>query len=94
MIQDYINGLPVEITEYALEKYQYRFPRSKKRRIRKKWAKRDINYKSRPGAYIIEKPFGFLGPELKVLKQKVLICHPLVFEVLKKKIDKRNRNGP
>jgi len=78
-----IMGMPVMISGYALESYQYRFPKSKKKRIRKKWAKRDINFKSRPGAYIVDKEFGF---DSIARKQKILICHPLVLETIKERL--------
>lgn len=42
---------------------QFRFPRSKKRRIRNKWAARRENWKETPTAY---------------LANGVLYCHPLI----------------
>jgi len=50
---------------HMVETYQYRFPRSKKRRIKNKWKKRPINFKTRP-----RKDFLQLGNKL--------ICHPVM----------------
>lgn len=38
-------------TPLAVERKQYRFPRSKKKRIRNKWAKREQNYRYIPRIY-------------------------------------------
>ena len=38
-----LGGIPVYVSENLVE--QYRFPRTKKRRIRNKWAKRPINFR-------------------------------------------------
>jgi hypothetical protein len=38
------NGVPIYINDGSIERVQVRFPRSKKRRIRKKWAQRDENF--------------------------------------------------
>ena len=35
-----------------VDRYQFRFPRSKKRRIRKKWAKRAKNFRSTPQPFV------------------------------------------
>ena len=36
---------------------QFRFPRSKKKRIRNKWAKRDRNYRWEPHGYMVDDKF-------------------------------------
>jgi hypothetical protein len=38
-------------TLFAVERKQVRFPRSKKKRIRNKWAKREENYRVSPRIY-------------------------------------------
>jgi hypothetical protein len=50
------------------ERYQWRFPTTKKRRIRKKWAGRPANFRTRPTAYQ-------MGGKL--------ICHPVIAENLR-----------
>ena len=51
------------------ENKQFRFPRSKKRRIREKWAKNDKNYRVIPKIYRIG---------------DVIYCHSIFYEELKK----------
>lgn len=41
-------GIPVVLNPFLIEWKQYRFPRSKKKRIRAKWAKRQENYRMVP----------------------------------------------
>ena len=55
-----------------IERQQVRFPRSKKRRIRKKWANREINYRTNnvPTAYRMGKD---------------ILAHPAIVEQLKRK---------
>jgi hypothetical protein len=67
-------GIRVVVSEAAMQKTQFRFPRSKRKRIRKKWAKRDCNYKYTPGAYMIE--------------GNMLVCHPVVHAQLVKRFSR------
>lgn len=58
---------------------QYRFPRTKKRRIRKKWRQDPRNWKPDPRAYIYKEPtlasvFG--RPDSEGNRPKRLVCHP------------------
>ena len=62
------NGMPVNVTPTAIHRRQFRFPRSKKKRIRKKFAKNQDNYKSTPGAYMMMGRF---------------IVHPAIYEKMK-----------
>jgi len=62
-----LSGLPVYISENVVE--QFRFPRTKKRRIRNKWSKRSINFRPARRAYQ-----GFDG----------LYVHPVMWERLGK----------
>lgn len=43
-----VSGLRIITNPYMADRVQVRVPRSKKRRIRKKWAKRPENYKIVP----------------------------------------------
>jgi len=54
-------GLPRIIEDHRLTE-QYRFPRSRKRRIRKKWARRSENHRASSKAYLL--PDG------------TVVCHP------------------
>lgn len=50
-----INGIPVYMNDHICiknEMRQYRFPKSKKRRIRKKWSKREINFRPQEVHYV------------------------------------------
>ena len=44
-------GFNIIESVWLTERKQWRFPRSKKRRIRKKWAKDEKNFKYEPKAY-------------------------------------------
>lgn len=45
---DSFGGIRLYANQHLVERRQVRFPRSKKRRIRKKWAKRASNWAVRP----------------------------------------------
>ena len=46
-----INGINIIKSELCIKRFQFRFPRSKKSRIRKKWSKDEKNYKQVPTIY-------------------------------------------
>jgi hypothetical protein len=70
-----IGGLGIPVIERDslcyTENYQYKFPRSKKKRIRKKWYKNPFNFKERL-VYII-----------LLVGNNVIYCHPLLSSQLK-----------
>lgn len=43
-----LDGINVTFSELCVEPIQFRFPRSKKKRIRAKWTKNQNNWKDRP----------------------------------------------
>jgi len=47
-----LSGMKVIQSPYATEKRQFRFPRTQKKRIMKKWRKQERNYKHLPCMYI------------------------------------------
>ena len=47
-----------------IEYYQYRFPKSKKVRIRNKWRRRPENYRERDSAVLFDKDTLFVSPSL------------------------------
>jgi len=60
-------GIPVTVVDNAAtvitKREQYRFPHCKKRRIRKKWAKRDENWRYLPPEYrSYQTPNGLVMP--------------------------------
>ena len=63
---------------YALTYQQIRFPRSTKRRIRKKWQRNPRNYGMAPGILMVGEGF---------------ICHPKIFDDLKRIIPGPVLNG-
>lgn len=67
---DSFYGFQIIESQAMVETYQHRFPRSKKKRIRKKWTKRPNNFKTRPRK-------DFLRYENK------FICHPVVARELR-----------
>jgi len=56
---------------HLLSKTQVRFPRSKKKRIRKKWAKQERNFSYRPSKEIY--PMG-----------DTILCHPIMAQKIRK----------
>ena len=67
--QTIYQGTPVFVSQYATQRGQVKFPRSKKRRIRKKWAKQERNYGRTPGIFLLEGR---------------LLVHPEVWKALKR----------
>lgn len=77
-------GMLVHESAEAVIRHQYRFPRSKSRRIRKKWAKVEDNFRGEPGALVLDVGMG-----------KVLIVHPVVLAHLnRQRPDSPYRAGP
>jgi hypothetical protein len=73
-----ISGIPVIVNHLAEEitRKQVCFPRSRRRRIIKKWAKQDRYYTT------IRKPCAYLV-------QGRLICHPTIYDQLQKELDSK-----
>jgi hypothetical protein len=64
-----ILGIDIISSELCVERIQFRFPRSKKSRIRNKWKKNDRNFKRIP----------------KIFKMgDTIIAHPSLIQQLKK----------
>lgn len=61
---DLLGGRRLIVSPHCLLRTQFRFPRSKKKRIRNKWTKREENVRYKPTAY--------LAPE------NTIYCHPLI----------------
>jgi len=68
-----LHGFEVIESKTLVIKYQYRFPKSKRRRIRKKWKKNQNNWRTKP------------DPQVYILNNK-LICHPEMAEKLRKQM--------
>ncbi len=74
-------GMPVITSNYiGTDRIQYRFPKSKKKRIRKKWAKNPQNWKDVPR----------VASEAIINGQKTLVIHPDTLAALEKHISKQN----
>ena len=63
---DAFGGMPVFSSHYVpdgeYETRQFRFPRSKRRRIRKKWSKRPENFRKRlKERFVYQTPFGIFS---------------------------------
>lgn len=69
-------GIPIQISQFAVQRKQFRFPRSKKNRIRKKWIKREANFRSTPCAFQVG---------------GTLIVHPSIYSQLELDIERKNR---
>ena len=68
-------GMDIIENVYLMLRQQFRFPRSKKRRIRKKWTKREgnVRYQPDPNLYILD-------------KQKVTVGHPATLAQLRREV--------
>lgn len=64
-----LGGMDVVVSPYCSTREQVKFPKTKKRRIRKKWAKRSENWVDVPWDYAIQ-----MGGQL--------ICHPVFYDKL------------
>ena len=62
-------------------RYQFRFPRSKKKRIRKKWVKRLQNFKVEPLMCAYK------------LRDGSFICHPVMLNVLRQYLTQEGHVG-
>ena len=69
-----LTGLRVLESHHLTIREQVRFPRSKRRRIRKKWAKRPGNHASRP------------DPSIYKLGEGTLLMHPATAATLLSKL--------
>ena len=68
----YLYGTPLITDPYLSMSVQWRFPRSRKKRIRNKWKKQAYNCKDVPDTtHVYKTPHGFL-------------CHPILADVLLK----------
>lgn len=81
-------GLPVRESELCMTRAQVRFPRSKRRRIQKKWAKQDRNFEEKPAVLVVD--FGYVlggmglgGP----WGGKQIIVHPALMGLLNSAAD-------
>lgn len=75
------DGFEVYESEFLVVRKQTKFPRSKKKRIRKKWAKQDKNWTTTPLPTMIRMGFK-------------LFAHPATIARLKKEINEENRSQP
>lgn len=66
-----ISGMSVYSSVHATQKRQTMFPRSKKKRIQKKWRKDQRNWDERPAAYMVSGK---------------LIAHPAYIQELQKRV--------
>lgn len=71
-------GLPVNVSTLAVTFTQHRFPVSKRRRIRKKWAARSWNKKTVPGIFTVT-----------MNDEKSLLVHPDLMPRLMAQIDRQ-----
>ncbi len=86
VLPHFVSGMPVYESAMAMTRQQYRFPISKGKRIRKKWAKRDKNFKGVPGAFMLPRSAMSWS---STSDEKCLIIHPLLFARLKDQLKKQ-----
>lgn len=76
-------SIPIVTSSYCVESYQWRWPRSKKKRIRKKWAKDPRNWRERPVAYLLN------APNLTVYQPRPrLVAHPAIVALIRERIER------
>jgi len=73
-----IGDTQIYVSSYLVIREQFRFPTSKKRRIRKKWAKRNKNFRQFPDPkmYVLnmkDQRMGYIGHPATVQKLKEMI---------------------
>lgn len=73
-----IYGLPVYYDSDLVDRVQVRFPRSKKRRIRRKWAKQSCNFRHVPQTTIY-------------VARDFIILHPAMADRLRDRLEEENR---
>jgi hypothetical protein len=74
-----LGGLRIIQNSYCTIRQQYRFPRSKRRRIRAKWSKRARNYRHLP------------DPNVYVMRdQGAVVMHPATWRKLERKLKTSN----
>jgi hypothetical protein len=81
------SSVDIRVDASMVERFQFRFPRSKRARIRKKWRKRSKNYATRPK----QEAIGFIDP---LTKRQVFVMHPAIKDALDREIDLRNAQCP
>ena len=70
-------GYKIVTSPIMVDRFQFRFPRSKKRRIRKKWSKRYENYKTAPKEEVF-----IIGDSI--------ICHPSMAVKIEDEMKRQN----
>lgn len=75
MIGTVLDGIKVISSIYCATREQYRFPRSKKKRIQKKWRKDQRNWREQPAMYMIG--------------GKDILAHPEIVRKLQHQLDSR-----
>jgi hypothetical protein len=77
-------GVPVYLSPHVVQHRQFRFPKSKKFRIRKKWTKLPKNFKTEPGMLMADhdRLYGYGG--------KVFYIHPDLAPKLEDAIKRKN----
>ena len=74
-----VGGLRIIQNVYCTVRQQYRFPRSKRHRIRAKWAKRERNYRHLP------------DPNMYVMRdQGAVVMHPATWRKLERELNTAN----
>ena len=80
------SGMPVYVNEMAVNRQQYKFPRSKKKRIRNKWAKNDKNFKLTPAYFIVAKSLLQWG---SLSNEKCVVIHPALMVRMKSEMKRQ-----
>lgn len=75
---EYLNGIPIIVSNILVETKQVRFPRTKKKRIKKKFAKDKRNFRTVPSRNIIKTQFS-------------IIMHPTMLEEFKRALHEGKR---
>ena len=71
LVETAIGGYEIRESVFLIKEVQFRFPRTKSKRIRKKWAKRKENYRSGPSDDVY-------------LMGGTIICHPIIADKIRK----------
>jgi len=75
MNQKLIGGFQIITSSALVDRIMFRTCRSRKKRIKKKWAKQTCNYRSQPKKDVL-------------IRGNCIFCHPSIFELIKAELSK------
>ena len=72
-----VGGMLIVTSDAMVDRVRYRYCRSKKKRIKKKWAKDPRNYRNVPKTDVI-------------VRFDTIVCHPAILDSIKRLMERTN----